>query len=171
MSGKICPGCKTWKPFDPDYVFRPSKGRFSSRCRECIAKRNRYYYERNRETVKSKSAAWRTDNLEYYDTWQKQYQKRKHIEWKNKCLSKYGKICACCGETRFEFLTLDHIDNDGHLHRSEIKNRSLYEWLCTKGFPELSYRIQTLCFNCNFGKRNNGGTCPHKTLEQSSAIS
>jgi hypothetical protein len=27
--------------------------------------------------------------------------------------------CACCGESRFEFLTLDHVNNDGKHHRRQ----------------------------------------------------
>src|SRR5881396_3810055 len=32
----------------------------------------------------------------------------------------YGGKCACCGETTFEFLTIDHVRNDGKQHRRAL---------------------------------------------------
>ena len=73
----------------------------------------------------------------------------------------YGRICACCGEDRPEFLTIDHIHGGGNRHRRELKRNggvSFYCWLIQQGFPE-GYR--TLCMNCNFA-RGNYGYCPHE---------
>lgn len=89
--------------------------------------------------------------------------KRTTIRRKLRIIKNYGTQCACCEETQFEFLCVDHIHGDGTKHRKEIS--SLYGWLIGSNFPE-GYRI--LCINCNFGRsRNNrklnGGCCPHKT--------
>jgi hypothetical protein len=74
--------------------------------------------------------------------------------------------CACCGETELDFLTLDHINNDGAEQRRKIfgKERTgggleFNIWLIKNDFPE---GIQILCYNCNCGKRVNNGICPHK---------
>ncbi len=72
-----------------------------------------------------------------------------------------GFVCKCCGETTKAFLTLDHINNDGAAHRETFTYGSgaLYRWLRNHGCPE---GFQVLCMNCNFGKRMNGGVCPHQ---------
>ena len=80
--------------------------------------------------------------------------------WRKEVLDHYGRVCACCGETNELFLSVDHINNDGNKHRKEIGQSAIYRWLVKHGFPE---GFQVLCYNCNFGKRVNGGICPHKT--------
>ena len=76
-------------------------------------------------------------------------------------LNYYGKICACCGESAIEFLTIDHIDGGGTVHRKQMQRYgcNFYVWLIMQGFPK-GYRI--LCFNCNcsLGYLD---YCPHKT--------
>lgn len=78
-------------------------------------------------------------------------------------LQAYGRSCACCGETMDEFLTIDHMDNDGAAHRRTLKTQGagIWRWLRDNNYPP---RFQTLCMNCNFGKHKNGGVCPHQTL-------
>jgi hypothetical protein len=68
----------------------------------------------------------------------------------------YG--CACCGESEPKFLSLDHINNDGNEHRKTVPAHALYRWLRDNNYPPI---MQVLCMNCNFGKRMNGGVCPH----------
>lgn len=72
-----------------------------------------------------------------------------------------GPKCACCGETSWAFLSLDHINGGGCKHRREMKGGGLftYRWLKKHGYPE---GYQVLCMNCNFGKAQNGGICPHE---------
>lgn len=83
-----------------------------------------------------------------------------------------GYICICCGETIQQFLTLDHINNDGCKHRRLINGpnkpnrngigsgKDLYLWLKKNDYPT---GFQILCMNCNLGKSRNGGVCPHNT--------
>ena len=66
----------------------------------------------------------------------------------------YDGKCACCGEDRYIFLQIDHINNDGHSHRKMLKGRAIYKWICTQFartgiWPE---GFQILCANCNFAK-------------------
>jgi len=72
----------------------------------------------------------------------------------------YGKACACCGESRIEFLTIDHVKGDGAAHRRSLGNvRTIYLWLKKHGFPKKGFR--PLCMNCNFS-RGVYGYCPHE---------
>lgn len=74
-----------------------------------------------------------------------------------------GAACSCCGEKTFEFLTLDHINNDGGGRYRKIGGARLYAVLSRKGFPA-GFRV--LCFNCNSGRHIAGGTCPHELQRQ-----
>ncbi len=77
-------------------------------------------------------------------------------------LSAYGNRCACCNETNVNFLTIDHINNDGKAHRKIVSGSKLYSWLRRHNFPKDGFQI--LCWNCNMGKSNNNGICPHKQM-------
>ena len=46
----------------------------------------------------------------------------------------YGNICSCCGESDYMFLTIDHINNDGHKQRRKISTQ-LYKSIIDDGFP------------------------------------
>lgn len=74
--------------------------------------------------------------------------------------------CMCCGEEKFECLTIDHIDNDGNVKRKLYQilgGSQMYYWLYKNNYPD---GLQTLCYNCNCGKTRNYGVCPHKTIPQ-----
>lgn len=72
----------------------------------------------------------------------------------------YGGSCACCGDTHFEFLTIDHIKGGGTKHRKEsgLEGQSFYIWLKQNNFPKGDYRV--LCISCNFSL-GHYGYCPH----------
>ena len=71
----------------------------------------------------------------------------------------YGHRCICCGEKRYEFLTLDHVNNDGAEHRKQRHRGStwLLYWAKKNNHPST---LQLLCWNCNLAKAIYG-TCPH----------
>jgi hypothetical protein len=79
-------------------------------------------------------------------------------------LNHYGPNCACCDESTYEFLALDHINGGGNLHRRSIRKghhpggSGMYQWVIRNGFP-LGFRI--LCHNCN-SSRGAYGYCPHE---------
>jgi hypothetical protein len=85
----------------------------------------------------------------------------------------YGKSkCACCGESEFEFLTIDHAYGGGRAHLRAIRV-SLYPWLIKNNFPE-GFRV--LCSNCNRGVATFPGPrgtplapniCPHQRHQTS----
>lgn len=87
----------------------------------------------------------------------KEYQRRLKIE----TFDQYGGCrCACCGEDVLEFLTLDHINNDGATKRRASGSKGgwvYYGHLKKNGWPD---GYQVLCFNCNSAK-GSFGSCPH----------
>lgn len=88
--------------------------------------------------------------------------KRNRDAAREKAYMAYGGYkCACCGETEPLFLSIDHINNDGARHRREHNLKTgeqLYRWLIRNKYPK---GFQVLCMNCQWGKRNNKGVCPH----------
>lgn len=82
-------------------------------------------------------------------------------------ISAYGGKCQCpggCEITTPEFLTVDHIHNDGKEDRKRIgQTRALYTWLIANGFPKDRYRL--LCYNCNMARARRKDTrCPHELM-------
>lgn len=87
----------------------------------------------------------------------------------------YGLACICCGESEPRFLTIDHKDNNGAEHRRHLAQELtagrrphremggviIYRWLIKNGFPD---GYETKCTNCNTGRHQNGGICPHQLL-------
>jgi hypothetical protein len=81
---------------------------------------------------------------------------------KLKVMDGYGNKCNCCGEAKIEFLTIDHVNNDGAKDKKNDRSYSTYR-LCRRIIKEnFPNNYQILCFNCNCGRQVNGGICPHK---------
>lgn len=114
------------------------------------------YYKQNKEKILKYSKDYYQANKDKVSSRGKAYWKRH----KKLVLDHYGSICACCGENRIEFLTIDHINGGGHRHRQELKRRgkNFLFWLIKNNFPD-GYRV--LCMNCNFSL-GMFGYCPHK---------
>lgn len=139
---KLCKHCEQVKPLE-DFVksSRAKDGR-TARCKTCTAAyfKERGYTVLNRENRREYGRKCRLQVLEHY-----------------------GTKCACCGETRPEFLALDHINGGGNAHRRLIghgKSRGgseFYRWLIKNDYPE---GFQLLCHNCN-QSRSYYGYCPH----------
>lgn len=85
-----------------------------------------------------------------------------NAKYKQMVIDAYGGRCACCGEDNQIFLSIDHINNDGNEHRAAGVGcgNKFYQWLVRNNFPKDNFQL--LCFNCNLGKRVNGGICPHQ---------
>jgi len=110
-------------------------------CRVCLDKKK--YYNKSMPFAKEKRS---------------QYQ----FSLKHEVIKKYGGQCSCCGEKEIMFLTIDHINNDGY--KDEDKNKSFYYVLRKNPIRE---DLQVMCFNCNCGKAQNNGICPHKLITKS----
>ena len=123
------------------------------------AKRKRACKRCEIERVKPYNVKNRVKNREQYNAKRRRYRKK----WKLVIFQHYSEnevpFCACCKETTFEFLTLDHINGDGSAHRREIgKGDRLHTWIIKNNYPPL-FRI--LCYNCNCA-RGRCGICPHQ---------
>ena len=150
------------------------------------------YYAANREAVKAKATEWWRRNKdranakrnqrrrtpeykarrnEQLRAWRaaggttprgKSYPRMPDPKYKAAVLDHYGKHCQCCGENCIKLLTVDHINDNGRDHgakNTRYKGEALYRHLIRIEYPT---GIQILCFNCNIGKRNNKGICPHR---------
>jgi len=79
-------------------------------------------------------------------------------------IQNYGSKCSCnkCPENKIEFLTIDHMNNDGFKHAKEIPGiYSRYLDIIRRNFPK---EYQLLCHNCNWAK-SALGICPHNEKE------
>ena len=102
----------------------------------------------------------------------REYHKKYSRSLKAEVLSHYdnGSLkCSCCGEKQLEFLTLDHVNNDGAKDRRKRfgKNKgggglTFYLHLKKEGYPK---GFQVLCMNCNFAKRYEN-ICPHIEMRE-----
>lgn len=119
---------------------------------EKCKKAKREYYERNRQKIYERNKLWRENNRERDCENKKRYnQKIRQLVLKH-----YGNKCACCGEKRQEFLTIDYVYGGGGIHRRSIGN--FYRWIINNNFP---FNLQVLCYNCNMAKARYG-YCPHR---------
>jgi hypothetical protein len=160
---KTCKRCGETKPVTDFYhrgyraKVRGGKTSPSNECKECTKERTRTrYYGPTHAEIKEQSNG---------------HGKSKRSIIKAIVFAKYSggneHKCACCGETELQFLTLDHIDNDGARFRRKTFGRSTaagyttYSWLLKNGFPQ-NLNLQVLCANCQHGKRMNNGICPHQ---------
>ena len=100
---------------------------------------------------------WNTANLEK----KRARSRRNHKELRLAVFEAYGGAkCVCCGETTYEFLSIDHINDDGATERRNgyaAGGASFYRRLQRDGFPP---GYQVLCHNCNQAK-GFYGVCPH----------
>lgn len=94
------------------------------------------------------------------------YQRERNVRLRAAALDAYGGVCACCGESRSEFLGIDHIGGrdraspDHYLPNGRrVVGVKLYDLLRRLGYPKEGYRL--LCHNCNLS-RGFYGYCPHE---------
>ena len=126
------------------------------------------YYQKNKEKYKGKYKEKRKEYLKKYNQEnkekKKEYNKKYNQENKELIYNHYsnGVIeCACCGEKEIDFLSLDHIYNNGAKHRKKVGKTISFKWIMKNNFPPI---FQLLCMNCNFskGKRGNNCKCIHQ---------
>src|SRR3990167_2513529 len=56
---------------------------------------------------------------------QREYQRKRRLA----VIFHYGGRCACCGELEPKFLAIDHINNDGAVHRKILTNDNIVDFL------------------------------------------
>jgi len=112
--------------------------------------------QKRREYEAAYMRGWRARNSAKVAQYGKDYRKRV----RSQIIEMYGGKCACCGKTEPLFLTIDHINGGGKVHRQQFRGiQSFYFSLKREGFSN-DYRL--LCWNCNSGRYFNGGSCPHQ---------
>lgn len=146
------------------------------RCRKCLAQLVR---GQNWATCRAKrhdkqcDGCYRADQRARYvaDREKRQEWQRTYIQkLRSDVLAAYGGACACCGETEPDFLTIDHVNNDGAAHRRALGTNSghqVYRWLRDRGFPKEGFQL--LCWNCNASKAHRG-SCPHQRRAAQEAV-
>ncbi len=104
-----------------------------------------------------------------YQRWSKHYAKYRekylattrayNARVKKQVYDHYGGRCVCCGESRYEFLALDHIDGGGDSERKKLGlyGTPYFAWVIKNNYPD---HLQLLCHNCNMAK-GLYGYCPH----------
>jgi hypothetical protein len=91
----------------------------------------------------------------------KEYCRQRARKRREAVLAYYGHKCVCCGETRYEFLAIDHTNGGGEAHRKKVGQGSLMvDFIIKNNFPD-TFRL--LCHNCNQAL-GYYGYCPHGTL-------
>jgi hypothetical protein len=147
---KRCTTCEVLKD-EGEFYFLKKKSYLVPSCKAC-----------HRVRTKEWNALHRTP--EVVAVWEEAKRLRK-AQVKDAAFAAYGGyVCSCCGETGRDFLTLDHIGNDGAKWREAQFGSRLYAgartyWrLMRLGYPA---GFQVLCMNCNWGKRKTG-VCPHR---------
>lgn len=101
---------------------------------------------------------WAKISEEERKKWQAIDQQRNQ-ERRTMVLDCYGGKCTCCGETRKEFLCMDHINGGGLEHRKIAgMGTNMYRWIIRNNFPDT---LRVLCHNCNMSL-GFYGYCPHE---------
>lgn len=119
-----------------------------------------YNNPKNHSRIRARLNAKHKANPEYREKMNK-LTKKIRDRYKIAVLEHYGgkpPKCACCGEDKIPFLSVDHINGGGSKERKITKRRSNYDWLVKNDFPK---GFQILCMNCNWAK-GIYGKCPHK---------
>ena len=146
---KYCPHCKQTKPVEEFSISSKKTGSVHSYCRPCTTERNRNYRKQQQENG------------------EQTYSTRYHRKMRMVALLHYSDgdpKCQCCGERRYEFLSLDHIEGNGRKHRAEMSKDKTFisRWLKQNNYPP-GFRV--LCHNCNLAI-GAFGYCPHELEKQ-----
>lgn len=170
---RLCKKCNREKFLFEFAVHTKATGGRRHECNTCHAARMNMHYLENLEYRKRRqkerysakpSRVWSDEEKQVAYARAKKYR----VEYLQIILDHYGPKCVCCGEETREFLTIDHINNDGakmrQIHGTGLR---LHRWIIKKQFPDT---FQILCYNCNCGRARNGGICPHQITEGSTII-
>ena len=176
---KKCSECnikKRLEDFRPSSIYKRGDGKISQYyqrvCRPCEIVAN----ENRTKTYKLNRLCATGCGRPLVGTYKCQYHidktKQNYQELKQQVLDHYGNQCNCCGESQYEFLTFDHINNDGFKQRKQYYDEnkrkkggaSFISMLGAKNIRSGNFPIdiQILCWNCNCAK-GFFGFCPHQT--------
>ena len=140
---RVCNKCKIEQEEEEFYLIRKGEKPRHCWCKQCMQLNHR---------VSPEAKAHRN-----------KYKREKRALLRLEALAHYSNglmKCNCCGESQERFLTLDHVNNDGYKDKKKYSRSMLYE-VKKQDYPE-GYQI--LCYNCNCGRADNGGVCPHEEI-------
>jgi len=163
MTTRVCKKCSETKAIEEFQFYDPARTKRRHACRTCNSARVEAHHVTNKERRLSRireryaEAPWKV--------WTPERRRRanelsisRYAVLREEVFDKLGGECQACGENERLFLTIDHINNDGQQLRLENRHREigygLYVRILRYGMPD---HLEVLCFNCNFGKRRNGG--------------
>ena len=159
---KRCTKCCEEKPAIIEYFTSDSRGKYglASRCKVCANKYSRLHRLKSLEKINEYRRSYRVKNRDRLNEHAREYRVDRHQEdteyrvkkWYSdriKCIKYYGGCCAVCGESRVEFLVIDHINNDGNTDRAGRGDKVCRRLIKNK-FPP---GFQVLCWNHNHLKR------------------
>lgn len=160
---KTCCQCGSSKPADAFRRAKYAKSGLTGVCKGCLNAKAKASYQRNPDPVRAANRRWSAENR----VWYRARARRESINLRLAAISIYSggtNACACCGETEYEFLAIDHIAGGGRRHKAAIGKRGngFIRWLARRSFPS-GYRV--LCHNCNCA-RGFYGFCPHEVKGQ-----
>lgn len=142
---KPCFRCKASKPDSAFTKDRKAKSGLSSICKAC---------QSNDRKLK--------DAAKYMRSFSKPHRRNMRL----KAIERLGGKCNCCGETQPEFLTFDHVNNDGAIERKTRDHRTYVTQIANGTMADTS-AYQVLCYNCNCAKQYSGlGACPHSIKQE-----
>lgn len=111
----------------------------------------RVYHQTHREQMNG----YGKKNYPKYKESKREYQRGLTNKYKHAFLEMYGESCSCCGETIFDFLTIEH--KQGQMKINRRTGLVAYRDAVKEYRPDL---YEVLCWNCNCAK-GKLGYCPH----------
>lgn len=101
---------------------------------------------------------WRKNNPDYYARYKSKIRvtsKRAYTKLRQKLFDLLGDKCIRCGFTDRRALQVDHINGDANVDRARFGvSTSIKYTYYLKNKDEAKERLQILCANCNWIKRN-----------------
>ncbi len=147
----LCYDCGKASPLAGEGRCPACKERYTTSCRQRTSE--------TKEKTRQTNAVWREQNRDMV----RQNAKRSREKVRRETLHHYGGVCACCGESTLAFLTLDHVDGNGNIHRRALFGENISGHVFYRKMQQLGYPdgLQVLCWNCNMAKAHYG-ICPHQ---------
>lgn len=103
--------------------------------------------EENRDRANELSRINAKTNRKRFNEVQRRHKQKLRAE----VVNKLGGKCKHCGIDNIDVLDIDHVNDDGNIHRKNgISGRSLCQLIKREGFPKHKYQV--LCRNCNWLK-------------------
>lgn len=159
LSEKRCTKCGRLLSLSEFYPHAKHAGGVGSACKACTKSYNREHHLQIKDVPGFKEHV-RDYNHEWHERNRERNNERVSQNHRNErqiCIEAYGGKCACCGESRYEFLCIDHMNGNGNKHRQQVGNK-ICRWLIAQNFPT-GFRV--LCHNCNQAL-GHYGFCPHE---------